>query len=95
MYIFDSEFVCMYMTTITNIHKKVMYCSFMPNVIFYDNDVYSNPFHDKDLNNHIFTKIPTISDSLKEQSDIEKSLQDIETRKIKREQESELGRMMY
>ena len=49
----------------SNIHKKVISYNFVPNIVFYNNDVYSNPFYNNKKN--IIIKIMTIEDSVIEQ----------------------------
>ena len=66
-----------------NVHKKVISYNFVPNIVFHNNDVYTNPFHNNINNNNNI--IMTIEDSVIEHKKIEKSLKLINDRKIERE----------
>ena len=79
--------------SISDIHKKVISCDFVPNICFYHNDTYQNPFKVIDITKTNSTLIPSISETLAEQSNIEKQLQEIKTRKIQRELDREKERI--
>ena len=74
-----------------NVHKKVISYNFVPNIVFYNNGVYSNPFHNN--KNTIINTIMTIEKSVIEQKNIEISLKAIHDRKIERERIMELERI--
>ena len=74
-----------------NVHKKVISYNFVPNIVFYNNGAYTNPFHNNINNNN--NMIMTIEDSVIEQKNIEKSLKAIHDRKIERERIIELERI--
>ena len=76
--------------TILNNNRKVIHCNFIPNIVFYNNGEYTNPFHNNINNNN---KIMTIEDSIMEQKNIEKSLKVIHDRKIERDRLMELDRI--
>ena len=79
--------------TIIDKHGKVIYCNFIPNSIFCQNDSYINPFHRDEKDKYKFTIIPTISDTLKEQITIENELLILENKRLKREQDRENERI--
>ena len=68
-------------TTLNN-NRKVIKCNFIPNIVFYNNNSYSNPFYNNNTN--LNNKIMTIEDSVIEQKNIEKSLKAIHDRKIEK-----------
>ena len=73
--------------------KKVIKCDFIPNICFYNDGAYENPFKVIDIMQTNLTKIPSISETLSEQSNIERQLQEIKDRKIKRELDRENERI--
>ena len=77
--------------TILNNNRKVIHCNFIPNIVFYNNGAYTNPFHNNINNNN--NMIMTIEDSVIEQKNIEKSLKAIHDRKIERDRLMELDRI--
>ena len=82
---------CFYTRTTLNNNRKVIKCNFVPNIVFYNNGAYTNPFHNNINNNNIM--IMTIENSVLEQKNIEKSLKAIHDRKIERERIMELERI--
>ena len=80
--------------SIVDVHKKVISCDFIPNICFYNDGAYENPFIVIDVTKTLnLTKIPSISETLSEQSNIERQLQEIKYRKIQREIDRENERI--
>ena len=80
--------------SIVDIHKKVISCDFIPNICFYNDGAYENPFIKIDVTKLInSTLVPSISETLEQQFNIERQLQEIKDRKIQREIDRENERI--